>query len=92
MGHIPNCCFNVMLTISGLDDLGIKYSVAERYVPYLSLLAGAGGEKKPIWLSEPMAFSSAGKRAACTVIASLELRAYGEPVFFVVSKHETVAQ
>lgn len=35
-----------MLTTSGLDDLGIKYSVAERYVSYFSLLAGVCGEKK----------------------------------------------
>lgn len=48
--------------------------------------------KKPIWLPEPVAFSSAGKRAAGTVIASLELRACGEPVFFVLSKHKTLAQ
>lgn len=34
-----------MLTTSGLDDLGIKYSVAERYVSYLSLLAGVCEEK-----------------------------------------------
>lgn len=75
-----------MLTTSGLDDPGIKYSVAERYVSYLSLWAGVCEEKKP------MAFSSVGKRAACTVRASLELRAYREPLFIVVSKHETLAQ
>lgn len=34
-----------MLTTSGLDDLGIKYSVAERYVSHLSLLAGVCEEK-----------------------------------------------
>lgn len=48
--------------------------------------------KKPIWLSELMTFSSAGKRPECSAIASLELRTYGEPVLFVAAKCDTLAQ
>lgn len=49
-----------MLTRSGLDDPGIKYSVAERYVSYLSLWAGVCEEKSQFgyasrWLSAQLA-------------------------------------